>query len=110
MFFCLLHDRDNRACTTDELKTPSHFFNTFFMARLLDSNGLYTFDNVKKWTQKLSILLLDKVFIPINVGNSHSVLLVAYIKLKKIKYYDSMGGDGKVYVDAAVTRYCPSSV
>ena len=72
------------------------------MGRLLNSNGLYTFKNVKRWSRKLSIFLLDKVFIPINVGNSHWVLLVAYIKLKKIKYYDSMGRDGKVYVDAVM--------
>ena len=32
----------------------------------------------------------DKIFYPININNKHWTLLVIYISLKKIEYYDSL--------------------
>ena len=38
------------------------------------------------------IFSLDKVFVPINLSNTHWTLAVVYMRLKEIHYYDSMSG------------------
>ena len=73
--------------------------NTFFMDKLVkDSNG-YKYKNVKKWTKRFNPFELDKLFIPIHQPG-HWTLLVVYFKKKLVHYYDSMGGDGRLYRDA----------
>jgi hypothetical protein len=50
------------------------------------------------------IFNLDKIFIPINQASSHWVCTVIYVQEKRIQFYDSMGGDGKTYLDT-IFRY-----
>jgi Ulp1 protease family, C-terminal catalytic domain len=45
------------------------------------------------------IFALDKVFFPINVGRSHWVCAVAYMQLKRIQFFDSLGADGMEYME-----------
>ena len=53
---------------------------------------LYTGGNVFK---------LDKIIIPVNIGDHHWSLVVAYVQKREIKYYDSMeGGGGAKWVEA----------
>jgi Ulp1 protease family, C-terminal catalytic domain len=42
---------------------------------------------------------LDKVFFPINVGRSHWVCAVAFMQLRQIKFFDSLGADGMEYME-----------
>ena len=73
-----------------ERRTKSHFFNSFFIERLLRTNGKYKFANVANWTKRLpSIFDLDKIVFPIN-RNLHWTLACVYIKKKEIHYYDSL--------------------
>ena len=77
------------------------------MNRLLDNeNNSYNFSNVARFTRrsKVNIFECSKVFIPINISNTHWTCCVVYITERKVVYYDSMGGGGKRYVDA-VRRY-----
>ena len=107
----LLQDRDKMLLahyTSSNQKNcvsmlPSHYFNHFFMNRLLDNeNNSYNYSNVARFTKraKVNIFACSKVFIPINISNTHWTCCVIYITEKKIVYYDSMGGAGKRYVDA----------
>ena len=44
-----------------------HFFNSFFISKLLDEAGGYSFKNVKRWSRKVpgkDIFALDKIFFP----------------------------------------------
>lgn len=47
---------------------------------------------------------MDKLFIPINIGGNHWVLVVAYMQTKRIIFLDSLGRKGKKYM-LAVMRY-----
>lgn len=78
------------------------FMNTFFYAKLTNNNSL-NYDTVKKWTKKAkirrltgkradNIFQLDKVIFPVHVGDMHWCLGVLNLKLKRIEYYDSLGG------------------
>ena len=72
-------------------RTKSHFFNSFFIERLLRTDKKYRYANVSRWTNKLqSIFDLDKIVFPINTGNIHWTLACVYIKKKEIHYFDSM--------------------
>jgi len=108
-FFVMLANRD--ASTTsqrmNENQTPrrSHFYKSFFLTKLLDEGGTnqYAYSNVKSWSKNVpgqDIFLLDKIFIPVNLSNVHWACAVIFMQERRIQFYDSMGGDGKYYLDA----------
>lgn len=66
-----------------------HFFNTFFY-NMLSSRG-YDYSRVRRWTLKFDVFALDKVIIPVHMG-AHWCLSVINFRLKRVEYYDSMGG------------------
>jgi sentrin-specific protease 1 len=59
-----------------------------------------TYEDVCRWTSRIDIFELDKVFIPIDISQTHWTLAVVFIQQKEIHYYDSMNGDGTRYKDA----------
>ncbi|KAF0687972.1 Aste57867_20353 [Aphanomyces stellatus] len=87
-WFQMLGERDA------SLKRPlkSHFFNSFFFAKV--SEGGYNFVNVRRWTRKLDLFAMDKIFVPVNVRNVHWCLAVIFMQEKRIQYFDSMMGAG----------------
>ena len=106
-YMCLLQERSNIHVSKSkgnpsyrplQLRS-SHFFNSFFMYKLLDEKG-YNYEFVRRWTKKFNVFEKDKIFFPINIHNQHWTLLVLFDQQKKICYYDSMTGDGQRYLDA----------
>jgi hypothetical protein len=71
------------------------FFSSFLI-RKLEENGGY--DNVKKWSSKSGLDIFSPcctaLIVPVNIGNAHWCLAVAFMREKRILYYDSMGGPG----------------
>ena len=43
-----------------------------------------------RWFKGDNILSSDRIFVPINVGKTHWTLLLVLMKLKTIRYYDSL--------------------
>jgi len=73
--------------------TPKHyFFNTFFYKQLWYLQE-YSFYMVKRWTKKVDIFSMDKIFIPVHLADSHWVLLVVRVGADAgtISLYDSLG-------------------
>ena len=116
--FLLCKVASERGCT----RLPSHIFNLFFMSKLLENN-IYAYQNVMRcgcyimysilvniiyesyrWTKKINIFDFDKILFPVNIGNTHWTLVVAYMRSKRIQYLDSLRGNGKKYT-SAVKRY-----
>jgi sentrin-specific protease 1 len=99
-YMAMLQERDARLCSASNgARLPSHYFNSFFMTKLLE-NGQYNYGQVKRWSKKFDVFALDRVFIPINLNNTHWVMAVVFVQKKEIHYYDSMSGSGKRYLDA----------
>ena len=90
-------------------------------------NGKYDYKNVKRWSKKVpgtynwltwhnlmfcynthkvafaagkDIFNLDKIFFPINQGGVHWVCAVIFMQKKRIQFYDSLGGRGRIYLNA----------
>jgi len=105
-YMLLLQARSDRHVEESDRprQLKSHFFNSFFMAKILEDGKIYNYKyaNVERWTltAKLNIFDLDKIFFPINICNNHWTLLVVFMQLKQIHYYDSMRGRGKKYCEA----------
>jgi sentrin-specific protease 1 len=81
-YFGMLQERDN-------LKgVKSKYFNTFFMERLRVTNNGYTYENVQRWSRKFDVFSLEKVYIPVHVGQHWTLVVVDLVK-KGVHYYDS---------------------
>jgi len=91
--------REASANTDRPIRLRSWFSTTFFWAKLLE-NGEYNYNAVRRWTRSdiININTTDKVIIPINVNNNHWTLLVFYMFLKELHYYDSNNGNGSSYL------------
>ncbi len=92
---------------------PSHIFSTFFYSKLAEERGGYNYASVKRWTKCakdsavprvevegahwLNVFLFDKVYIPINVSNTHWFLAVLDMESKVVRFHDSLGGDKNRY-------------
>jgi sentrin-specific protease 1 len=99
-YMCLLQERDDQlSAASNGARKRSHYFNSFFITKLLE-NGTYNYGNVKRWTKKFDVFAMDRVFMPVNLSNTHWTLAVAYIQKKEIHYYDSMSGSGKRHMEA----------
>ena len=65
--------------------------------------GKYEYKQVKRWSKNVpgkNLFALDKIFFPINQGNSHWVCTVAFMKEKRIQMFDSLHGPGQQYLEA----------
>ena len=76
-------------------------FSSFFFVKLLVPKVGYTYKNVRRWTKNVDIFSKKKIFIPINIGNSHWTLLLIDLMIKTIFYYDSLG-NADVYASHAL--------
>lgn len=84
----------------DGTKLKCHFFNSFFLSKLYKDEGIYKYDNVRRWTtpNKLknggqlstSILDCDRIIVPVNQSNTHWTCAVIDLNDKKLIYYDSL--------------------
>ena len=109
-FMDILQDLDCRLSVANLFNKrsfkKSHFLNSFFMDKLLGTKqtspprtGVIFFSGVSRWT-KFDIFELAKLYVPININNSHWCLLVVDFDAKTVRYYDSLGGPGTVYINA----------
>ena len=97
-YMCMLQERDDVLFAKYARRRPSYYFNSFFVDKLLQ-NGAYCYSNVKRWTRKIDVFSMDKVFFPVNIANTHWALAVVWVSRKQIRYFDSMSGAGKGYVE-----------
>jgi Ulp1 family protease len=94
-YMCMLQERDQQLVQqSNGTRVASHYFNSFFYSKLTEG-GRYNYGNVKRWSKKFDVFSLNKVFLPINLNNTHWVMAVVKITQHEIHYYDSMSGSGQ---------------
>ena len=93
-YMCMLQQRDDELHMGNPTILKSHFFNSFFFAKLVERQQ-YNYLRVKRWTKKFDVFKRDKIFIPVNKSNAHWVMVVVFIQKKEIHHYDSMNGTGQ---------------
>ena len=103
-FLHVLSMRDEFLSKKISGRKRSHFFKSFFFTKLLDegATNTYRYSNVKRWSKKVpgkDIFKLDKIFFVCNISGMHWTCVCAFMKDKRIQFYDSMGGSGHDYVE-----------
>ncbi|RYY81265.1 hypothetical protein EON63_15830 [archaeon] len=97
-YMLMLQERDDLLCKyyiqpstptpshthTNTQRRGSHYFNSFFLTKLLENNT-YTYSQVRRWTKKFDLFSKDKVFIPVNISNTHWTLCVVYVQKREIR-------------------------
>lgn len=100
-YMMMLQERDYKLQEQLQRVRCSHYFNSFFIDRLLD-HGLYTYSNVQRWSKKLNVFNLEKIYMPINILNLHWTMMIIFVQQKQIKYYNSMDASGTDFMKAAL--------
>jgi len=74
-----------------------HHMTSYFYSTLTRTNK-FDYSRVRRWTSKIDIFDMDKILIPIHLGN-HWTMLVIQMKKRHIDYYDSLGGSHRCVED-----------
>ena len=94
---------DHKCFLKHQRNKLSHIFSSYFMTKLLEENGKYTYEKVLTWSNachKGNLFCLEYIYFVVNIGNMHWTLVVVHIPTKQIRYYNSMGKSGQRYMDA----------
>lgn len=96
-YMAMLEDRSKRMVADPNVpkqkKVKAIFFNTFFMPKLAGrGQQKYAYRSVKRWTKKkkVDIFTLDRVIMPVHVGEAHWCLASFNMKTRVLEYYDSL--------------------
>ena len=81
--------------TTSEAWT--YFWGSFFIEKLRGCRSAVRESHMERMTKKITsaegnIFQLQKMVMPVNVGGGHWALIVAYMKERKLRSFDSMNG------------------
>ncbi|KAA8496817.1 Ubiquitin-like-specific protease ESD4 [Porphyridium purpureum] len=89
-------------------------FTSFFYARLNATKAGYDYDGVRRWTTraKVDVLSTDILLIPVNLGNTHWVLVSINMRRQSIHYLDSMSSPDSLssFVMASLARWLDDEV
>ena len=101
-YMCLLQQRDKILHPQDSYdlcNLASHYFSSFFIAKLFCDKGVYDYAQVARWSKKFDVFEKQKVLIPLHLSHQlHWVMMVIFIQKKEIHFYDSMSGNGHQYL------------
>jgi Ulp1 family protease len=99
-YFELLQKEDEELCRINPERKPSLFLNSFFIQKLLGiDHNVFSYNQVMRWfvttckerfgEDGFTVFDFEKIFVPVNISNTHWTLLVLYRDLREIKYFDS---------------------
>jgi Ulp1 family protease len=109
-----LRKQDEALLNKQKVLKRSHFFNTHFWQTLHDQynhdlgvKDKYNYENMKRWSKNIpgkNIFDLERIFVPINLGNLHWVLGVIHIEKMIIELLDSKIGTEMLDFLASILR------
>lgn len=90
-YFSMLAERSNKEDNLPKV----HTFNTFFYPKLVKEG----YNSLRRWTKRVDVFTKDILLVPVHLG-VHWCLAIIDFRKKLIEYYDSMGGDNEVCLNA----------
>jgi hypothetical protein len=98
--FCMdmLQDRDRILCSLNQSRKKSHFFNSYLMAKILADEDVSRWTRSSRESNKIDVFALDKIFIPINIDDSHWMMAIIFIDRKEICIFDSFREEHSDYL------------
>lgn len=104
-YMSMLQERDlalTEKAGGENNRKSSHYFSSFFIDRLT-ADRQYNFNNIKRWTKKFDVFSKDKIFMPVNLSQTHWTMIVVYVQKREIHYYDSMSGNGMWFLQQVLS-------
>lgn len=97
----LVRMRSKESMEAGSSQPKSWVFSSFFLTKLCGGSNGYDYAGVRRISSraKVDVFSLDKVLFPLNLGN-HWTMACVNMQLKRIEYYDSLGGVSKSCIDA----------
>ena len=88
VYFNMLEERDTRGNNGIQKSTylPAALF------KIYTERNTLGFDFVKRWTKKVHIFDMQKVYVAVNYTSTHWALIVISIPETTLRYYDSLNG------------------
>ena len=102
-YIIILEKQYDHTCFLTNQRNKSYIFPSYFMTKLLEEDGEYTYEKVRTWSNAChngNLFCLEYIYFVVNIGNWHWTLVVVHIPTKLIRYYNSMGKSGQRYMDA----------
>lgn len=85
--------------TRPRMRGPTaHAVSSYFYDSLC-KDGTFNYKRVQRWMRYIDLRKAGLIFVPVNMGNLHWVLVALNLQEKTVNYYDSLGG-----ADPVVTR------
>ena len=106
--FALFQSRDTKIVDSMDKRSLTYNSNRFvscMFGRILFCEVAVNMEKLGKhirfdcWTS-------DKIFIPLYIEFGHFTLLVIYMLKKEIRFFDSAGGNGQIYIDRLFDWLC----
>jgi len=100
-------------CAPPPADLPRTFmFNTYLHSRLSERVGLYDYDGVRRWGLKLGLQLgdVDIILVPVNLHETHWVLVKIDIARRTFVYCDSFAGSDERFVVAPLQKWLADEV
>jgi hypothetical protein len=94
----MLQDRDRILCSLNQSRKKSHFFNSYLMAKILAGEDVSRWTRSPRESNKIDVFALDKIFIPINIDDSHWLMAIIFIDRKEICIFDSFREEHSDYL------------
>ena len=104
-YMVMLQRRHDRLVEQKQRNTKFLFENSFLMATLFpEESKQYSFgETLKRRAIKKDVLNQERIFIPINISNTHWTLLIIFLDEKKLCYYNSLKDGGSKWLNIALT-------
>jgi len=86
-----------------QMRNPrTMYLNLVLSQHLPPHRTTFDYDEVRHMYRTIALFDKDLILMPINITNTHWTLIAMDIVTKTISYYDSMRGNGQLYVDNAL--------
>jgi hypothetical protein len=105
-FFEMLEKRDEEMQKNGDLKRRSVFCNSQLLNLFRKDPDIVPRFPKLMIKRKIFMFNCDKVYVPVNISNSHWALVMASIQEKKIEYYDSLHWNGDKHMEDVMKFLC----
>ena len=86
-----------------QLRNPNCMYLDLVLSRQLPPHRpTFDYNEIRHMYRRIPLFDKDLILMPININNSHWTLVAMDMVTKTISYYDSMRGNGQLYIDNAL--------
>jgi len=95
----LMQARNDHTVAANPSAPKHYYFNSFFYTKLRHA-GEYSYHVVQRWSRSVDVLAMDKIFMPVNITQTHWILVVVEKGPGTVRVYDSFAAEYPVVTES----------